>query len=104
MLGEAGIGKSRLGRELLARHHEATGLVAQGYPLGAGAAFGLWTEAVDPFLQSLCDDEVIELCGGLLDDLASAVPPRGGRSGLGARPRSAAPRLLQGLAGLLGEM
>src|SRR2546430_15845495 len=63
--GEAGTGKSRLGRELLRRHREVTGLVAQGYPLAASAAFGLWTEAVDPFLQSLPDAEVVELCEGL---------------------------------------
>jgi hypothetical protein len=60
--GEAGTGKSRLGRELLRRHREVTGLFAQGYPLAASAAFGLWTEAVDPFLQSLPDGEVVELC------------------------------------------
>jgi hypothetical protein len=71
LVGEPGVGKSRLGRELLARHPEATGLVAQGYPLAASAAFGLWTEAIDPFLQTLSDAEVCELCGGLLDDLAS---------------------------------
>jgi len=71
LLGEAGVGKSRLGRELLIRHREATGLVAQAYPLAASAAFSLWTEALDPFLQSLADEEVVELCGGLLDDLAS---------------------------------
>jgi hypothetical protein len=71
LIGEAGVGKSRLGRELLARHGEATGLVAQGYPLAASAAFGPWTEAIDPFLQTLPDGEVVELCGGLLDDLAS---------------------------------
>jgi hypothetical protein len=69
--GEAGTGKTRLGRELLRRHREVTGLVAHRYPLAASAAFGLWTEAMDPFLQSLPDGEVVELCEGLLDDLAS---------------------------------
>jgi DNA-binding CsgD family transcriptional regulator/DNA-binding IscR family transcriptional regulator len=101
LLGEAGVGKSRLGRELLARHAEVTGLVAQAFPLAASAAFGLWTDALDPFLQPLSDGEVLELCGGLLDDLASlfhrvalvrgAVPDRD----------PPLPRLLQGLARLL---
>src|SRR4029450_9876290 len=68
LLGEAGVGKSRLARELLSRHGEVAGLVAQAYPLAASAAFGLWTEAVDPFLRPLSDAEVVELCGGLLDD------------------------------------
>ena len=71
LLGDAGVGKSRLGRELLAAHREVTGLVAQAYPLASSAAFGLWIEAVDRFLRPLSDDEVVELCGGLLDDLAS---------------------------------
>jgi transcriptional regulator with AAA-type ATPase domain len=39
LFGEAGVGKSRLARELLARHGEVTGLVAQAYPLAASAAF-----------------------------------------------------------------
>lgn len=102
--GEAGTGKSRLGRELLKRHREVTGLVAQAYPLAASAAFGLWTEAVDPFLQSLPGGEVVELCEGLLDDLASLF--RGValvRGGLPERDPPL-PRLLQGLAGLLGNV
>jgi DNA-binding NarL/FixJ family response regulator len=102
--GEAGTGKSRLGRELLKRHREVTGLTAQGYPLAASAAFGLWTEAIDPFLQSLPDGEVVDLCEGLLDDLASLFR----RVALirGALPERdpPLPRLLQGLAGLLGNV
>jgi DNA-binding CsgD family transcriptional regulator len=104
LLGEAGVGKSRLGRELLARHRDVTGLVAQAYPLAASAAFGLWTEALDPLLEPLSDSEVVGLCGGLLDDLASlfhrvalvrgAVPDRD----------PPLPRLLQGLTRLLGNV
>lgn len=104
LVGEAGVGKSRLGRELLARHPEVTGLVAQAYPLAASAAFALWTDALDPFLQPLADDEVVELCGGLLDDLATlfhrvalvrgAVPDRD----------PPLPRLLAGLTQLLGNV
>src|SRR5262245_9352318 len=71
LLGDAGVGKSRLAQELLARHGEATGLVGRAYPLATSAAFGLWTEAVDPFLRRRSDAEVVELCGGLLDDLSS---------------------------------
>ena len=88
---------------LLARHPEVTGLAAQVYPLAASAAFALWTDALDPFLEPLSDDEVVELCGGLLDDLASlfhrvalvrgAVPDRD----------PPLPRLLRGLTQLLGN-
>jgi len=104
LLGEAGVGKSRLGRELLARHPEVTGLIAQAYPLAASAAFGLWTEAVDPLLQSLPDAEVVELCGGLLDDLASLFHSVALVRGSVPERDPPLPRLLQGLAGLLGSL
>ena len=104
LLGEAGVGKSRLGRELLARHPEVTGLVAQAYPLAASAAFGLWTEAVDPLLQSLPDTEVVELCGGLLDDLAILFHSVARVRGSVPERDPPLPRLLHGLAGLLGSL
>ena len=104
LLGDAGVGKSRLGRELLARHREATGLVAQGYRLAASAAFGLWTEAIDPFLQTLPDDEVVQLCGGLLDDLASLFHRVALVRGSVPERDPPVPRLLQGLVGLLGNL
>ncbi len=47
--GEAGVGKSRLSRELLARHPEAAGMFARAHPLGVTAAFGVWTAAIDRF-------------------------------------------------------
>ena len=98
------MGKSRLGRELLARHPEVTGLAAQAYPLAASAAFGLWTEALDPFLQSLPASEVVELCGGLLDDLASVFHSVALVRGSVPERDPPLPRLLQGLAGLLGSL
>jgi predicted ATPase len=104
LFGEAGVGKSRLARELLARHGEVTGLVAQAYPLAASAAFGLWTEAVDPFLRSLPDGDVVELCGGLLDDLASLFHRVALVRGSVPDGDPPLPRLLEGLAGLLGSV
>jgi DNA-binding CsgD family transcriptional regulator len=104
LLGEAGVGKSRLGRELLSRHREVTGLVGQAYPLAASAAFGLWTEAVDPFLRSRSDGDVVELCGGLLDDLASLFHRVALVRGSVPGRDPPLPRLLQGLAGLLGNV
>ena len=65
------MGKSRLGRELLARHPEAAGMFARAHPLGVTAAFGVWTEAIDPLLRGRSDPQVTATCGGLLDDLAS---------------------------------
>ena len=89
---------------MLSRHGEATGLVAQAYPLAASAAFGLWTEAVDPFLRSLSDAEVVELCGGLLDDLASLFHRVALVRGSVPERDPPLPRLLQGVAGLLGAL
>jgi DNA-binding CsgD family transcriptional regulator len=104
VLGEAGVGKSRLGRELLTRHREVTGLVAQAYPLASSAAFGLWIEAVDQYLRTLTDDEVVEMCGGLLDDLASLFHRVALVRGSVPHRDPPLPRLLQGLAGLIGNI
>jgi DNA-binding CsgD family transcriptional regulator/tetratricopeptide (TPR) repeat protein len=104
LLGDAGVGKSRLARELLGRHAEATGLVAQAYPFAASAAFGLWTDAMDPFLRSLADEEVVELCGGLLDDLASLFHRVAAVRGSVPERDPPLPRLLQGLGGLLANV
>jgi tetratricopeptide (TPR) repeat protein len=103
LLGEAGVGKSRLGRELLARHRDATGLVAQAYPLASSAAFGLWIEALDGLLRTLSDDEVDALCGGLLDDLSSLFHRVALVRGSVPARDPPLPRLLQGLAGLIGN-
>jgi hypothetical protein len=104
LLGEAGVGKSRLGRELLARHSEAVGMFARAHPLGVTAAFGLWAEAIDPLLQGRSDRQIAAVCGGLLDDLASlfhrVAAVRGSLSGR----EPPLPRLLQGLAALVRNL
>jgi DNA-binding CsgD family transcriptional regulator/tetratricopeptide (TPR) repeat protein len=104
LVGEPGVGKSRLGRELLARHRDVSGLVAEAYPLGASATFGLWIEAIDPFLQSLPDEEVVDLCGGLLDDLATVFHRVALIRGSVPERDPPLPRLLEGLANLLGNV
>jgi ATP/maltotriose-dependent transcriptional regulator MalT len=104
LVGEAGVGKSRLARELLARHRDIIGLLARAHPLAATAAFGLWTEAVDPFLQALSDSEVVELCGGLVDDLASLFPRVAAVRGGVPERDPPLPRVLQGLTHLLRNL
>ena len=99
--GEAGVGKSRLGRELLARHPEPAGLFARAHPLGVTAAFGVWTEAIGPLLQGRSDRQVVAACGGLLDDLASLFHRVAVIRGSLPDREPPLPRLLQGLAALL---
>jgi DNA-binding CsgD family transcriptional regulator len=123
LLGEAGVGKTRLARELLTGR--VTGLSARAYPLGVASEFGLWSEALEGQLRGLPAAEVSALCAGFLDDLAvlvravaaarsqlaAAAPPVGpeavvaeqsvGEGAVGEQPRS---RLLAGLAALLDNL
>ncbi len=102
--GEAGVGKSRLGRELLARHPEAAGMFARAHPLGVTAAFGVWAEAIDPLLQGRSDAQVMAACGGLLDDLASLFHRVAVIRGSLPDREPPLPRLLQGLAAMLRNL
>jgi ATP/maltotriose-dependent transcriptional regulator MalT len=102
--GEAGVGKSRLGRELLARHPEAAGMFARAHPLGVTAAFGVWTEAIDPLLQGKSDRQLVSACGGLLDDLASLFHRVAVIRGSLPDREPPLPRLLQALAALLRNL
>jgi DNA-binding CsgD family transcriptional regulator len=72
--GDAGLGKTSLAEDTVARHVDAaTTLSARARPLGAVASFGLWAEALDTHLRDLPAEEIRELCGGPLDDLASLL-------------------------------
>ena len=102
--GEAGVGKSRLGRELLARHPDAAGMFARAHPLGATAAFAVWTEAIDPLLRVRSDTQVAAACGGLLDDLASLFHRVAVIRGSLPDREPPLPRLLQALAALLRNL
>src|SRR5215470_17481733 len=98
LLADPGIGKTRLAREFLGRTRgRVVGLSARAYPLGETASFGVWSEALDTHLRGLPPDEITELCGGFLDDLApllrSVAAVRG--SAGGEPPRR---RLLEGFA------
>jgi DNA-binding CsgD family transcriptional regulator/tetratricopeptide (TPR) repeat protein len=102
--GEAGVGKSRLSRELLARQPEAAGMFARAHPLGVTAAFGVWAEAIDPLLRGRSDAQVTAACGGLLDDLASLFHRVAVIRGSLPDREPPLPRLLQGLAALLRNL
>jgi class 3 adenylate cyclase/DNA-binding CsgD family transcriptional regulator len=92
LVGDAGVGKTRLASELLARHQDdVVGLSARAYPLGATAAFDLWAEALEGHLRSLPGPELSRLCRGLLDDLAGLL--RSVAVLRGSAPDREAPRL-----------
>ncbi|MGH9037805.1 MAG: ATP-binding protein, partial [Acidimicrobiia bacterium] len=102
LLGEPGVGKTRLTGELIAGPAEdLTALTARAYPLGATASLGLWVEALECHLRQLEPPEIRDLCGPYLDDLAalfgSLSPLRGERAG----PEPSRVRILEGLVALL---
>jgi DNA-binding CsgD family transcriptional regulator len=83
LVGEPGVGKSRLAAEVLNRQRRhAVTLSARAYPLGETTPFGLWAEALEGHLRSLTPEEVLVACDGVVDDLAgllgSAASARGG--------------------------
>ncbi|MDQ3947403.1 MAG: AAA family ATPase, partial [Actinomycetota bacterium] len=105
LAGDPGVGKTRLAEDMLGRYaHAATPLVARGRPMGAAASFGLWAEALEHHLRGLALGEVAELCGGLLDDLASLL--RTVAAVRGALPEREPPRnrLLESLGTLLANL
>ena len=74
LLADAGIGKTRLAREFLARKRgRAITLSARAYPLGESVSFGVWSEAFEGHLRRLDAEDVSKLCGGFLDDLGTVV-------------------------------
>ena len=102
LVGDSGVGKTRLASDLLERHgDDVTALFARGHPLGDTTAFGLWTEALEPLLQTLPADEVTEACGGFLDDLAGLFHRVAAVRGSAPDREPPRLRLLDGLARLL---
>jgi DNA-binding SARP family transcriptional activator len=107
LTGEPGIGKTRLAAELAARHAgDVLTLSGRGYHLGLTASFSVWAEALERYgyLRRLPPEEVLEVCGGFLDDLATLL--RSVAAVRGSVPETAPPsfRVLQGLAVLLANL
>jgi class 3 adenylate cyclase/DNA-binding CsgD family transcriptional regulator len=105
LLGDAGVGKTRLAAELLAHTgDEVLAITARAYPFGQTASFGLWSEAFERHLRRLPVHDVAELCGGFLDDLAGLL--RSVAAARGTAPGREAPilRLMDGLAALLANL
>ena len=105
ILGEPGVGKTRLAGEVMARHTgTALPLTARAFPLGETTPFGVWSEALEHHLGRLSGEEVAELCGGFLDDLSVLL--RSVAAVRGSVPEGEPPRLrvLEGLAAILRNL
>ena len=104
LLSDAGIGKTRLAREFLARRQAGVvGLSARAHPLGETTPFGVWLEALESHLRGLPPNEITELCGGFLDDLAALLHSVAAVHGSADREPSRL-RLLEGFAVVLSNL
>ena len=99
LVGDPGVGKTRLGAELLARYAtDVTGLAARAHALGATTALGVWAEGLERHLRALDAGEIEWLCGGFLDDLARLLRSVAAVRGRGPDHEPPRSRLLEGLA------
>ena len=104
LLSDAGIGKTRLAREFLARSRAGVvGLAARAHPLGEMTSFGVWSEALESHLRGLPPNEITELCGGFLDDLAALLHSVAAVHGSTEREPSRL-RVLEGFAVVLSNL
>jgi class 3 adenylate cyclase/DNA-binding CsgD family transcriptional regulator len=103
VVGDPGVGKTRLAAELLARE-SVTSLSARAYPLGETAAFGLWAEALERHLRPLPASEVSALCGGFLDDLAGLLRSAAAARGSVPDREPSRHRLIEGLTVVLANL
>jgi DNA-binding CsgD family transcriptional regulator len=104
LLSDAGIGKTRLAREFLARRQGGVvGLSARAHPLGETTSFGVWSEALESHLRGLPPNEITELCGGFLDDLAALLHSVAAVRGSAVHEPSRL-RLLEGFAVVLSNL
>ncbi len=105
LLGDPGMGKTRLAAEVAARRHNIVTLSARAYPLGTTAALGLWIEALErqPAHARPCRTSS-SWPAESAPDLAVVLPSVGaavGHRGSGRTPRI---RVLAALANVLASL
>jgi len=75
--GETGLGKSRLGREVLARHPDAAGMFVRAHPLGVTAAFGVWEGSAQVVAAAEdCGDRFVAMQGLVASGYSSVLRAR----------------------------
>ena len=105
IVGDPGVGKTRLGAELLGRHRDdAIGLSARAHSLGTTSAFGVWAEALERHLRAMDATDIERLCAGSLDDLAQLLRSVAAVAGRGPETDPPRNRLLEGLAVLTANL
>ncbi|MGQ0575416.1 MAG: ATP-binding protein [Pseudonocardia sp.] len=103
LVGEAGVGKSRLAAGFAARHaHRCTVLTARAHSLGVTSAFGVWAEALDRELRGRPPSQVRALCGRG-DELAALLRSVAALTGVPATEPHRG-QLLDALAALVRAM
>jgi ATP/maltotriose-dependent transcriptional regulator MalT len=101
LVGDAGVGKTRLASEFVSQQGEQViALTARAYPLGATSSLGLWVEALERRLRTFGHDDLLELCGGHVGDLAALLPSVAAAAR--AQPQEERPRIR--LLGALAEL
>jgi DNA-binding CsgD family transcriptional regulator/tetratricopeptide (TPR) repeat protein len=103
ILGEAGLGKSRLVAEFAGRA-DARCLFARAFPLGATSPLAVWIDAVEPALLRLRPHQIRRLCGTLLEDVVAAMPRLAEVFGTPAPERRSHRRMVDALALILQRM
>src|SRR5256885_5432924 len=105
LLGEPGVGKTRLANEVLRLSRDrAITLSARAHSLGDTTPMGLWVEALEHHLRSLTASEIDGLCGGVLDDLAVLLPSVAAARGGVPPDRPSGSRFLVRLARIIGNL
>jgi predicted ATPase len=104
LTGEAGVGKTRLAAELVARRPDVVDLAVRAFPLGSTAPFGLWSEALERHLRGLSAADVARHCAGSEAELAPLLRSVAAATGVRSEGAPSRPRLMAALTAVLRSL
>ena len=106
LAGEAGVGKSRLQREIVdrVRRRNGIGLMGAGYEQEGRLPYGPFVEALEPLTQSLPAGELSTVIGDAAAELARMVPALGAAAEASRAGSQDRHRLFGAVAGFLGRL